>query len=143
MEKGDVFRQLSVIHAEIQAAERQYASCSRARAEVSAELKCFRTELAEGHAAIWECRDKLTNSQNESKEFIHELQQELKDRQAKEDQLLVQVGRLRQQSQELMGSVVEMDLLPKIIALNKKKSEIQNQLLLNSRNHNNGIISGM
>ncbi len=41
-----------IIDAEIQAAERQHASCSRACAEVSAKLKSLRVELDEGHAVI-------------------------------------------------------------------------------------------
>ncbi len=54
----------------------------------------------------------MRNSQSESEDFTHELQQEIQDRLAKEDHLFVQYARLHQQLQELMGKVVELDLIP-------------------------------
>jgi hypothetical protein len=76
--------QLKIIHSKIQATERKHESGSRALEEVTTQILSTLHELKEGHTALWECRRKLTGSQNESKEILQEIRQELVCLEAKE-----------------------------------------------------------
>ena len=134
--------QLKIIDAEIQAAERKRESGSRAREELQAEIDSIRAELTEAYSAISECRAKLTAHHYDSEETLQEIQRELKCHQAKEKQLQTDLTRLCWQSQELMWSLGELNLIPTWSELTLKRSEIQYQMRLDKQ-HNQGIIPGM
>ncbi len=134
--------QLKTIDAEIQAAERKQESGSRAKEELQAEIRSIRAKLTEAHSATSECCAKLTDHQNDSKETLQEIQRELKCHQAKETQLAKDLARLCRQSQELMWSLEELNLIPTWSKLIMKRSEIQNQMRLDQQ-QNQGTIPGM
>jgi chromosome segregation ATPase len=134
--------QLQILGVEIQAAERRRESGARARHEALDKVLSIQDEYTEISSVIKVCSARLADSKNEPKTALQALRRELKCNHAKKKQLGQDLDRHTDQLKELLDSNC---VVPTLIALHKKRSDLKNQLRarLEYMSSDEGMISGL